>query len=278
MATGSAPCRYPDCDRVPLSKRADDWALPCPPSRRGSVAAERRLESNSRGVAAPDLAASARATIEGSGRLSPLSPLSALSGRGCGGVSTRVWVLGSLLKRGTSMISGSSSSNVSNVSLSAAMMSSIDSASDISIGWGREAGCGLVVPRNGIAARCMLAGFTYEGAGRGAAAAGAAARGPAAAGRGCGAAGRTADAAGLGAGGAWRSGGDGCLCWVTCRGGGGRAGSSFCLRPAITASLASCSTWRMQSSSCRRCWVMSRAASGGLSPRNCPTRAARAFS
>ncbi len=58
---------------------------------------------------------------------------------------------------------------------------------------------------------------------------------------------------------------------------GGNDGGSE-VRPAILASLASCSTWRMQSSSCRRWEVISRAGSGGLMARSCPTRAARAFS
>jgi len=58
---------------------------------------------------------------------------------------------------------------------------------------------------------------------------------------------------------------------------GGRLGGSD-VRPAILASLASCSTWRMQSSSWSRWVVISRAGSGGLIARSCPTRAARAFS
>ena len=56
------------------------------------------------------------------------------------------------------------------------------------------------------------------------------------------------------------------------------AAAGSCPILAMTASLASCSTWRMQSSSCRRWVVMSRAARGGLIARSWPTRAARAFS
>jgi hypothetical protein len=56
-------------------------------------------------------------------------------------------------------------------------------------------------------------------------------------------------------------------------------GPSTLSRPSVmTASLASCSTWRIQSSSCSRCWVMSRAGKGGVIARNWPTSAERAFS
>ena len=58
----------------------------------------------------------------------------------------------------------------------------------------------------------------------------------------------------------------------------GAGASSCCLRSAITASLASRSTCRMQSSSWSRCWVISRAGSGGSIARSCPTSAVRAFS
>ena len=58
---------------------------------------------------------------------------------------------------------------------------------------------------------------------------------------------------------------------------GSGSGSGWRNRPS-SLSVASCSTWRMQSSSLSRCWVMSRAGNGGSMARNCATRAVRAFS